>query len=51
MIYGDYLVFVDESGDYGLVSIDPDYPVFVLDFRIVPSPTGRYEGRGLKIFP
>lgn len=35
MVYGDYLVFVDESGDHGLVSIDPDYPVFVLDFCIV----------------
>ena len=35
MTYGDYVVFVDESGDHGLVSIDPCYPVFVLDFCIV----------------
>lgn len=28
--FGDYIVFVDESGDYGMASIDPHYPVFVL---------------------
>lgn len=27
---GDYLIFIDESGDHGLVSIDRHYPVFVL---------------------
>lgn len=32
---GDYLVFVDESGDHGLESIDPNYPVFVLAFCII----------------
>lgn len=31
----DYIVFVDESGDHGLVSIDPEYPIFVLAFCIV----------------
>jgi hypothetical protein len=30
----DYIVYVDESGDHGLVSIDPEYPVFVLAFCI-----------------
>ena len=30
--FGDYLVFVDESGDHGLVRVDPDYPMFVLAF-------------------
>lgn len=34
MSYSDYVVFVDESGDHGLASIDRDYPVFVLDFCI-----------------
>ena len=29
-----FLVFVDESGDHGLSSIDPAYPVFVLAFCI-----------------
>lgn len=30
--FGDYIVFVDESGDHSLVSVDPTYPVFVLAF-------------------
>ncbi|WP_439577931.1 DUF3800 domain-containing protein [Elioraea sp.] len=29
-----YIVFVDESGDHGLTSIDPSYPIFVLNFCI-----------------
>ena len=32
--YSDYVVYVDESGDHGLDSIDPNYPVFVLVFCI-----------------
>lgn len=32
--FSDYIVYVDESGDHGLVSIDPKYPVFVLVFCI-----------------
>jgi len=28
--FSDYLVFVDESGDHGMASVDPNYPVFVL---------------------
>ncbi len=31
---GEYIVFVDESGDHGLTSIDAHYPVFVLAFCI-----------------
>lgn len=34
MNYSDYVIYVDESGDHGLASIDRDYPVFVLDFCI-----------------
>jgi hypothetical protein len=34
---GNYLVFVDESGDHGLATIDVNYPVFVLAFCIVPK--------------
>jgi hypothetical protein len=30
--FGDYLVFVDESGDHGLARVDPGYPIFVLAF-------------------
>lgn len=33
-IFGDHLVFVDESGDHGLENVSPDYPVFVLLFAI-----------------
>lgn len=29
-----YIVYVDESGDHGMGSIDPNYPVFVLAFCI-----------------
>lgn len=32
--FDDYIVFVDESGDHGMESIDPSYPVFVLVFCI-----------------
>ncbi|OMH30091.1 DUF3800 domain-containing protein [Motiliproteus sp. MSK22-1] len=35
VLYSDYLVFVDESGDHSLTSIDEQYPVFVLCFCIV----------------
>lgn len=34
MEYSDYIIYVDESGDHGLATIDRDYPVFVLDFCI-----------------
>lgn len=33
--FSDYLVFVDESGDHGLDTIDPGYPMFVLAFCVV----------------
>ena len=32
--FSDYLVFVDESGDHGLETIDRDYLIFVLAFCI-----------------
>ena len=34
MNYGDYVIYVDESGDHSLTSANKDYPVFVLDFCI-----------------
>jgi len=34
-LFSDYLVFVDESGDHGLKSIDPEYPVFALVFCVI----------------
>jgi hypothetical protein len=32
--YSDYVIYVDESGDHGLSSINPEHPVFVLVFCI-----------------
>jgi Protein of unknown function (DUF3800) len=32
--YGKYIVYVDESGDHGMLSIDEQYPVFVLAFCV-----------------
>jgi hypothetical protein len=32
--YSDYIVYVDESGDHGLLNINPEYPVFALVFLI-----------------
>ena len=34
MDYSDYIIYVDESGDSNLHSIDRNYPIFVLDFCI-----------------
>jgi hypothetical protein len=34
ILYSDYIVYVDESGDHSLISIDEGYPVFVLSFCI-----------------
>lgn len=34
--FSDYVVFVDESGDHSLGSINADYPIFVLAFCIMP---------------
>lgn len=33
--YSDYIVYADESGDHGLVSIDPQFPVFALVFCVI----------------
>jgi len=32
--FSKYIVYVDESGDHGLESVDPNYPVFVLAFCV-----------------
>jgi hypothetical protein len=34
MKFSDYIIYVDESGDHSLDSIDPEYPLFVLSFCI-----------------
>ena len=37
--FSDYIVYVDESGDHSLTSIDSEYPVFVLTFCIFKKDT------------
>lgn len=32
--FSDYIVFADESGDHGLATIDPQFPVFALVFCV-----------------
>jgi hypothetical protein len=32
--YSNFVVYVDESGDHGMVSLDPKYPIFVLSFCV-----------------
>jgi Protein of unknown function (DUF3800) len=32
--FSDYIVFVDESGDHNLETMNPDYPIFVLAFCV-----------------
>lgn len=34
MEFSDYIIYADESGDHSLVSINPEYPIFVLVFVI-----------------
>lgn len=33
--FSEYIVYVDESGDHGLVNIDPQFPVFALSFCLL----------------
>lgn len=33
--FSDFIVYADESGDHGMVSIDPQYPVFILVFCVM----------------
>lgn len=41
--FSDFIVYVDESGDHGLTTIDPSYPVFVLAFCIFDK--AQYAGQ------
>ena len=33
-VFGDYIIYVDESGDHSLVSIDQRFPLFALVFCV-----------------
>jgi hypothetical protein len=37
--FSDTIVYVDESGDHGVASIDTTYPVFVLLFVVFKTNT------------
>ncbi len=37
----EYIVYVDESGDHSLTSINPEYPIFVLAFCVFHK--GKYS--------
>src|SRR5437016_2102244 len=41
MPFSNYIVYVDESGEHGLKSINPQNPVFVLAFCIFEKPAYR----------
>jgi len=41
--YSDFIIYVDESGDHSLESIDPQYPMFVLSFCIFRKHTYNYS--------
>ncbi|MHC8398610.1 DUF3800 domain-containing protein [Pseudomonas sp. MDT1-17] len=32
--YSDFIIYVDESGDHGMQTLDPNYPMFVLAFCV-----------------
>jgi len=32
--HSDYIVYVDESGDHSLTTVNPRYPLFVLSFCV-----------------
>lgn len=35
VVFSDFIVFVDESGDHSLTSIDPEFPAFALSFCVI----------------
>ena len=43
MMFSDYIVYVDESGDHSLTSINPQNPVFVLTFCVFRKGAYRKE--------
>jgi len=32
--FSNYVIYVDESGDHSLTSVNPDYPIFALAFCV-----------------
>lgn len=46
--FSDYIVFADESGDHGLDTIDPEFPVFALSFCMIEK--AEYVGKVVPAF-
>jgi len=46
--YGNYIVYVDESGDHSLTSIDSEYPLFVLTLTIFEK--NSYSNQAVPLF-
>jgi hypothetical protein len=42
--FSDFVIYVDESGDHGMQTLDPNYPVFVLAFLCFSEKTLLREG-------
>lgn len=42
-MHSSFIVFVDESGDHSLTKIDPQYPIFVLAFCVLPFDAYNYQ--------
>lgn len=42
------IVYIDETGDHGMVSIDPNFPIFVLTMVITDTPT--YSEKTVPVF-
>lgn len=41
--FGDFIVYIDESGDHGMANISPENPVFALAFCIFPKAAYRLD--------
>jgi hypothetical protein len=49
--FSDFIVYADESGDHGLVSIDPQFPVFALTFCVMRKATQARRHQMLSLSP
>ena len=41
--FSDFMVYVDESGDHSLTSIDKSYPIFALAFCVFYTKPMKYS--------
>ncbi len=43
--FSNFIVYVDESGDHGMQTVDPNYPLFVLAFCVFYKRMARPVGK------